>query len=142
MTAAGRAASSDQAVDLEQFAHGPPEAGSLDPLMFLDWLAFSVPPGAPVRFTRSVKGWVQEQHLFALFARLDSKTPCAPVVHARSSYLPPASTVGAEAALMIDGFRDGAYPSRLHAGRAGSAHEMREWWRHRKSAPAVHKPGG
>lgn len=142
LAAVGHAASSDEAVDVERFAHGPGEVRTLDPLMFLDWLAFSVPSNRPVTFTRRVKGWILEQHLPALIARLDSKVGCAPVVHAKSSYLPPASTVGAEAALMIEGFRDDGYPSHLHAGRAARPEELRDWWRRRSAAPPAAGPVG
>jgi hypothetical protein len=60
---------------------------------------------------------------------LDSEEKCAAVVDAHSSYLPPASTVGNEAAMMVDGFRQGSYPPRLSARYGAAAkQELREWW--------------
>jgi hypothetical protein len=63
-------------------------------------------------------------------ALLDSQERCIPVIHAKSSFLPDTSTVGREAAMMITGYRDGAYPSVLHAGhtKVKSKEELRAWW--------------
>ena len=77
------------------------------------------------------KNWIQEKDLPGLIALLDSAEPCAPTVAAESSALPPIkrSTVGQEAAFLIEGFRRGRYPpdldsSRFHPDKA----DIRKWW--------------
>jgi len=82
-------------------------------------------------FRDPVKGWIEREHIPALIALLDSTELCTAVVDARSSFLPDSSTVGDEAAMLIDGYRDGYYPSRLHASRYTYADKqaMRAWWR-------------
>ena len=56
-------------------------------------------------------GWVRAQDIPALVALLDSNEPCQPVVSSFSSSLTyELSTVGHEAAYLIEGFRRGRYP--------------------------------
>lgn len=83
-----------------------------------------------------VRGWVKESDIPALIALLDSDEPCMSVVQARSSYLPGLSTVGDEAALLINGFRNGFYPSELNSRKYSAAEKdiLRSWWHQYLSA--------
>ena len=61
-------------------------------------------------------GWIQAEDIPALIALLDSAEPCQPVVSSHSSYRGREfSTVGHEAAYLIEGFRRGSYPFQLHS---------------------------
>ena len=101
------------------------------PVEFLDYLKTTKPPAWGVyTIVEPLKGWVRKEHIPALIALLDSQQRCIPVVHAKSSFLPDTSTVGREAATMITGYRDGEYPSALHAEhtRVKRKEELRAWW--------------
>ena len=76
------------------------------------------------------KEWILEQDLPGLITLLDSETPCASTVSADSSTLPPpGSTVGHEAAFLIQGFREGRYPAELNSSRfTPDKTEIRNWW--------------
>lgn len=76
------------------------------------------------------QGFVRESELEALMERLASSEPCAVVLQVISAHLPrQRSTVGHEAALLIEGFRIGHYPrhaaSNLHSV---DVEELRQWW--------------
>lgn len=111
-------------------SYNPPELAVMDPLQFLDFLKKRGPQGGVVTIWNPKRDWIKAGHIPKLIALLESEQPCAPVVDAHSSYWPPGSTIGAEAALMIASFRDGAYPSALSAGhhRVGTPAELRAWW--------------
>lgn len=81
------------------------------------------------RVAKSVPGWVKEEHLPTLIELLDSPTECLPVVHEKSSTLPSRSTIGQEAAFLVQGFRAGRYPPALFAEKSGvTKQELRDWW--------------
>jgi hypothetical protein len=74
-------------------------------------------------------GWVLESDLPGLIALLHSHEPACYVISTTSSFLPPGhSTVGAEAAYLIDGYRRGAYPQSLFSGLS-DRREIRRWWK-------------
>lgn len=76
------------------------------------------------------RGFVAEAELPGLFSLLDSADPCAVVLQPISAHLPTSfSTVGHEAALLVEGFRQGHYP----VSPASDLHhvdldELRDWW--------------
>jgi hypothetical protein len=75
--------------------------------------------------------WVEASDVDALVGRLDSKTPCAYVVSAASSKLPHGrSTVGREAAYLLEGYRLHYYPPQLSsADFEPNREELRQWYR-------------
>jgi hypothetical protein len=76
------------------------------------------------------RGWVRSSDLPQLISLLDSQDPCGSVAMRISSYHESQlSTVGQEAAFLIDGFRSGRYPPRLNSTRpATDVDQVREWW--------------
>jgi len=80
-------------------------------------------------------GWVKEEHLAGLISLLGSDEPCANVCRTISSFRDcNTSTVGKEAAYLIEGFRRGEYPPDLNSGRARfNNDEIRRWWQDYKS---------
>lgn len=75
-------------------------------------------------------GWVKESDVPALVKLLDSQERCANVMDLPSSYIDENwSTVGNEAAFLIDGFRSDHYPPRLNSTRPRSDKaDIRKWW--------------
>jgi hypothetical protein len=110
------------------------DLSSSDPSKLLDTLTNGNFPGSVLVVGEPVENWVQEKDLPKLMLLLDSPVPCAPVVLARSSFTPRVSSVGDQAAFLIQGFRDGSYPPSLHSGRITPAvkDEIRAWWANRK----------
>lgn len=78
-------------------------------------------------------GWIKESDLPALVELLDSSEPCAGVQSLVSSYAGTTrSTVGNEAAFMIEGFRNDYYPPRLNSTRPlCDIAEIKKWWEER-----------
>ena len=75
------------------------------------------------------EGWIREEDIPALFALLDSQTPCASVNRSISSYIELGSTVGHEAGVLIMAFREGSYPFFLNSSLVKvDKEELREWW--------------
>ncbi len=109
------------------FKHGSP----LDLLTYLEEQRSS---RSAFTIETPVANWVREEHLPALVKLLDSEVECMPVVLAVSSELPKNSTVGSEATLMVQGFRDGTYPPAPFAGSLDAAkkEEIKLWWNERK----------
>ncbi len=75
--------------------------------------------------------WVRACDIGQLVGLLDSKTPCAYVVSAASSKLPHGrSTVGREAAYLLEGYRLHHYPPQLSsADFEPNQEELRQWYR-------------
>lgn len=77
-----------------------------------------------------LRGFVRESELEGLMERLASDEPCAVVLQVVSAHLPrQRSTVGHEAALLVEGFRSGRYP--LHPAsnlQSVDVEELRQWW--------------
>lgn len=81
--------------------------------------------------------WVKEEEVDELLALLDSRRPCMPVVSKWASTIPKTSTVGDEAALMIESFRRGYYPPELSASvlimrNPSIKSELRQWWKEQR----------
>ena len=110
--------------------HNPVELTLMDPVQFLDWLKSRDSPANFVSVHGPVQGWIRREHIPALLGLLDSRTKCAAIVEVHSSFLPGGSTIGDEAALMIQSYRDGHYPSRLSAGKISQEEkrDLRVWW--------------
>ena len=86
-------------------------------------------------------GWVKEQDLPGLFALLDSTAPCANVSSGYSSFIDwQKSTVGNEAAWLIQSFRVGKYPPALNSTRPRPDKDaLKLWWRNRLHAAQENK---
>ena len=104
------------------------------PAKLLDLLVNGNHPGAVLTVSEPVEHWVQEKDLPRLMLLLDSPVPCASVASSKSSDWPGVSTLGDQAAFLIQGFRKGMYPPELHSGRMapGLKDEIRAWWAARK----------
>jgi hypothetical protein len=86
------------------------------------------------------KGWIARRHLDVLIALMDSDEPCASVGSHRSSRLPTSadwtvSTIGHEAAYLIESYRHGLYPkyavncsAKVKLDKA----ELKLWWSREK----------
>lgn len=73
--------------------------------------------------------WIKRNHLAPLAALLDSERPCVHVVSMLASTGPEEpSTVGQEAAFLMEGFRRGKYPPALISGFVDIA-DLKAWWR-------------
>ncbi len=114
-------------------ADGALDPRSTDPLKLLEILRRDSSMSA-LTIREHVEHWVPEKDLPKLMLLLDSTEPCASVMHIKSSFWPGMSTVGEQAAFMIQGFRAGIYPPDLHSGRmaADAKDEIRAWWAARK----------
>jgi len=86
--------------------------------------------------------WVREEHIPALLSLLDSRERCANQSAAISSFRDwHRSTVGHEAAWLIEAFRVGRFPPSLgSSGPLPSAAELRAWWAERLSQKPVQPP--
>jgi hypothetical protein len=80
------------------------------------------------------KDWIKESDLPALMDLLDASDPCAGVIGMASSASDTStSTVGNEAAYLIEGYRKGYYPPRALSTRPlCDVQEIREWWKKRE----------
>jgi hypothetical protein len=80
-------------------------------------------------------GWVKEEHLPALVALVSSKERCAHIATPEAKRLPETlSSVGQEALVMIQAFRDGTYPPRglqTSEGFSSRKAEILAWWKTR-----------
>lgn len=81
-------------------------------------------------FRNKVKNWIAEEDIPELIKLLDSKEPCAGVMSEPSGYVPGKSTVGDQAAYMIDGFRNRIYPPSLHSETYDESEkqDLKNWW--------------
>jgi hypothetical protein len=79
----------------------------------------------------SVRDWVTEDDVGELMELLDSDEPCMGVMMGASSYIPGPSTVGIEAAFLIEGYKTRVYPPRLHSGLVTEEDKkaLKRWWR-------------
>jgi len=108
---------------------------STDPSKLLDLLVNGNFPRAVLTIDEPVQNWVQERDLPNLMLLLDSPVPCAPVALSRSSSWPDVSSLGDQAAFLIQGFRAGVYPPALQSAKMkpGEKDEIRAWWLARKT---------
>jgi hypothetical protein len=102
----------------------------LSPIQFLDVLKRST--NSCIMVFGESRNWVLETDIGPLLKRLDSQTPCAGVVSLLSSHTPlgdSRSTEGHEAALLIEGFREGYYPPALSSDLFHpNKEELKEWY--------------
>ena len=75
--------------------------------------------------------WVKIDHIPELISLLDSKEPCANVCSIYSSFRDcNKSTIGREAAFLIEGYRQGKYPPSGNSGGADEIiEELKNWWK-------------
>ena len=76
-----------------------------------------------------ITGWPPREELGFLVSRLDDATPSRGVMASNAPFMPVRSTVGEEAALLLLGMKEGAYPPN-GSSRAFSASEkeaLRSW---------------
>ena len=79
------------------------------------------------------KDWIKIKHIPQLIQLLNSEEECANVASAYSSYMDTnKSTVGNEAAYLINAFRIGQYPPGLNSTRPKpDKEEILSWWENR-----------
>jgi len=101
---------------------------STTPSEFLDLLRRH--PESALFVHQAPDSWIRPSDLPNLFSQLDSTEQCAAVVSYDSSrLLVERSTVGAEAAFLISGYRRGRYPPSLSSDRpVDTPEELRSWW--------------
>ena len=86
------------------------------------------------------RGWLTEDDMPRLIDLLDSEKNCAAVNSIFSSALPQqSSTIGREAAFLIEGFRSGKYPPTMDSVRyfEFDADSILQWWAGFNSADEV-----
>jgi len=92
--------------------------------------------GTSFRVAEPLPDFVKEKHLGALINLIQSDRPCAAVVLAGFSKEPEPesfSTIGNEAAYMIEGFRAGRYPPRQSSiDPRPDLDAIRAWWEQRQ----------
>jgi hypothetical protein len=123
--------------EVEQGLSGPADYGDVfdwDNHGALDFLEFLRGESGFYTVWGIHPAWVKEDDLPELMELLDSTEPCANVKSALSSYIDvESSTVGNEAAYLIEGYRTGRYPPRLNSTRPRpDKREIREWWREKR----------
>jgi hypothetical protein len=102
---------------------------SRSPMAFLDEVC-SLRAGVYV-VEDSVRGWVQPSDVSELMELIDSDRPCSSVALVVSSRLRwEGSTMGDEAAFLIEGFRQGTYPPGLTSEPLSDADRaaLKDWW--------------
>ncbi len=101
------------------------------PIDFLELLKSKKNEKCPTYSVFGMHGkWVRINHIPDLVALLDSKEPCANVCSIYSSFRDcNKSTIGREAAFIIEGFRRGKYPPEINSGRTHEQlDEIKKWW--------------
>jgi hypothetical protein len=95
-----------------------------NPIQFLQFLKENKGEGV-YTVTEPVVNWIKLHDVPALVAMLNSEEECMAVVSARSSHLRLRSTIGDEAAFLLEGFHAGRYPSRLNSKSLGKDEKAR-----------------
>ena len=110
------------------------------PLEYLSYLSSN--PANTVHVFGCKEGWVKEEDVPLLLELLDSKESCPNQMSARSSWWDERrSTVGIEAAWLIQAFRVGRFPPGLNSSNRGpDPAELRRWWQERKEQSATQLP--
>ncbi|MCB1634964.1 MAG: hypothetical protein KDI51_10275 [Xanthomonadales bacterium] len=103
---------------------------SWQPVDFLRQSVCAMPSGI-YTIEAPLRGWVQRDDVAELINLIDSTQPCSGVVLAVSSRLRVHSTLGDEAAFLVEGYRQGRYPPGLTSVGMddGDRAALREWWR-------------
>jgi len=127
-------ASRCDALEREDYRHSAYPWQDVTPLEYLTYIRFLTVSSITVFGCK--ENWVTEADVPALLDLLDSKEPSPNQKSARSSFRDDnMSTVGNEAAWLIQAFRVGCFPPGLNSTRnAPDASELRRWWSER----AVH----
>ena len=104
------------------------------PLAFIEFLKQHDITSTRARFYTvfgSHKDWIDVSDIASLIELLDSNHPCAAVNSVLSSLMPQhSSTLGREAAFLIEGFRAGNYPPTLDSVEYFKFDpvSIRQWW--------------
>jgi len=120
------------ALERENYVHTQFGWQDVRPLEYLSYLRTH--PANVFTVFGCKEGWVKEEDVPLLMEHLDSKEPCPNQVSANSSFLnTKRSTVGNEAAWLIQAFRVGRFPPGLNSTNNGpDPAELRRWWQERK----------
>lgn len=112
-------------------AHDSSDIATKSPAAFLEMLKTYDNHLHTYIINRHLKGWVTEDDVPELLARLDSKEPCAGVMYEASGSIPGRSTVGDQAAFLIEGFRTRIYPPSLYSKPLTDSQkaDLRSWWK-------------
>jgi hypothetical protein len=119
---------------------GPDDWSTRTPLEHLNYLK------APSKYGYTVwgckEGWVKESDIPALMKLLDSGEECSFQTSAKSAVMHTRrSTVGNEAAWLIESFRVGMFPPNISSAvGAPSVTELRKWWAERSFHPPLQPP--
>jgi hypothetical protein len=92
----------------------PSEVIGIAPADFVKELAKRVTPECTL--CTDLDHWITKKDIPALLALVDSKEPCSPVASWYSSYYSTTavSTIGDQALFMLEGYREGKYPTQLN----------------------------
>ena len=93
--------------------------------------------------TEAPRNWITEKDVAVLVIHVHSTERCASVRSEYSSYIGPSSTVGREAAFLIEGYRKGKYPPELNSVKfTYDPKELLSWFQngHNKSAGTQASP--
>ena len=107
------------------------DGSPITPVQFLDLLKKTT--NSFIIVLDNKRDWVLDSDVGPLLGRLDSEARCPLVVSVASSYWPigvDGSSEGHEAALLIEGFRQGYYPPALSSDLfKPDKEELRRWYR-------------
>jgi len=111
------------------------EWNTVDPFEFLELIKEK--PDKPVRLRDAPENWIRREHIDRLVSLLHSTVPVSATAYFASAHAPPEgyhSTVGHEAARMIDCYRRGGrYPPSVSDLDLTDAQEIEKWWREKKT---------
>ena len=101
---------------LPPIINGIADLGKMTPVEFLSVLKQGQPTVECI-FREPIKNWISKKDLPGLLALTGSTEPCPSVALMSSSYYDSRnhSTVGQEAAFMLEGYRKGEYPPELNS---------------------------
>lgn len=88
-------------------------------------------PCPSIAVTYAPESWIKETDVAELIPLLQSNEVCANVHSIYSSFMDcRSSTLGKEAAFLIQGYRKGTYPPEMNSGNASfDVDEIRGWWK-------------
>jgi len=98
------------------------------PFEFLDFLKTEAESACFMNYY-SQYGWIQEADIPKLIELLDSTDPCASVTRSRSRSAVYKSTIGQEAAFMLNGFISDRYPPLSERSSLMRKDELLTWWK-------------
>jgi len=129
------------ALEHETYAHTEYRWQDVRPLEYLSYL--SSHSANAVTVSGCKEGWVKEEDVPLLLDLLDSKESCPNQKSVKSSFWSEErSTVGNEAAWLIQAFRVGRFPPGLNSTNNGpDPAELRRWWQERKERSSAQPRG-